>query len=100
MTITNTFIQRSIVLNEYIPMQVRAEKEYNAVDYCSFRKDDNSLLELAFDQTDHIIYRVTLVICADYRQAAEEYPLPAEYTKQRMEVRPHGDFCASDPVAP
>ena len=81
MTITNTFIQRSIVLNEYIPMQVRAEKEYNAVDYCSFRKDNNSLLELAFDQTDHIIYRVTLVICADYRQAAEEYPLPAEYTK-------------------
>ena len=81
MTITNTSIQRSIVLTEYIPMQVRAEKEYNAVDYCSFRKDDNSLLELAFNQADHIIYRVTLVICADYRQVEEEYPLPTEYTK-------------------
>ena len=72
MTITNTSIQRSVVLTDYIPMQIRAEKECKAVDYCSFRKDDTSLLELAFDQTDHIIHRITLVICADYRQTAEE----------------------------
>ena len=81
MTITNTSIQRSIVLTEYIPVQVRAEKACNTIDYCSFRKNDTSLLELAFNQADHIIYRVTLVICADYRQVAEEYPLPTEYTK-------------------
>ncbi len=81
MTITNTSIQRSVVLTDYIPMQIRAEKECKAVDYCSFRKDDTSLLELAFDQTDHIIHRITLVICADYRQTAEEYRLPAEHTK-------------------
>ena len=81
MTITNTSIQRSIVLTEYIPVQVRAETACNTIDYCSFRKNDTSLLELAFNQADHIIYRVTLVICADYRQVAEEYPLPTEYTK-------------------
>ena len=81
MTITNTSIQRSIVLTEYIPVQVRAETACNTIDYCSFRKDDTSLLELAFDQTDRMIYRITLVICADYWQAAEEYRLPAEYTK-------------------
>ena len=81
MTITNTSIQRSIVLTEYIPVQVRAEKACNTIDYCSFRKNDTSLLELAFNQADHIIYRVTLVICADYRQVAEEYPLPAEHTE-------------------
>ena len=81
MTITNTSIHRSIVLTEYIPVQVRAEKACNTIDYCSFRKNDTSLLELAFNQADHIIYRVTLVICADYRQVAEEYPLPTEYTK-------------------
>ncbi len=78
MTITNTFIQRSIVLTEYIPVQVRAKKACATIDYCSFRKDDTSLLELAFDQTDRMIYRITLLICADYRQAAEEYRLPAE----------------------
>ena len=84
MTITNTSIQRSIVLTEYIPVQVRAETACNTIDYYSFRKDDTSLLELAFDQMDHIISRITLVICADYRQAAEEYPLPAEYTKGEL----------------
>lgn len=81
MTITNTSIQRSIVLTEYIPLQLRAEKACDTIDYCSFRKDDTSLLELVFDQTDHIIYRVTLVICADYRQATEEYQLPAAYVE-------------------
>ena len=84
MTITNTSIQRSIVLTEYIPVQVRAEKACNTIDYCSFRKNDTSLLELAFNQADHIIYRVTLVICADYRQVAEEYLLPTEYTKGEL----------------
>ena len=81
MTITNTPIHRSVVLTDYIPMQVRAEKECDAVDYCFFRKEDTSLLELAFDQTDHIIHRITLVICADYQQTVEEYRLTAEYVK-------------------
>ena len=55
MTITNTSIQRSIVLTEYIPVQVRAETACNTIDYCSFRKDDTSLLELAFDQLAAIV---------------------------------------------
>ena len=95
MTITNTSIQRSIVLTEYIPVQVRAEKACNTIDYCSFRKNDTSLLELAFNQADHIIYRVTLVICADYRQVAEEYPLPTEYTKGDLLVDVPGENATS-----
>ena len=95
MTITNTSIQRSIVLTEYIPVQVRAETACNTIDYCSFRKDDTSLLELAFDQTDRMIYRITLVICADYWQAAEEYRLPAEYTKGDLLVDVPGEIDTS-----
>ena len=95
MTITNTSIQRSIVLTEYIPVQVRAETACNTIDYYSFRKDDTSLLELAFDQMDHIISRITLVICADYRQVAEEYPLPAEYTKGDLLVDVPGEIDTS-----
>ena len=95
MTITNTSIQRSIVLTEYIPVQVRAETACSTIDYCSFRKNDTSLLELAFNQADHIIYRVTLVICADYRQVAEEYPLPTEYTKGDLLVDVPGENATS-----
>ena len=95
MTITNTSIQRSIVLTEYIPVQVRAKKACATIDYCSFRKDDTSLLELAFDQTDRMIYRITLVICADYLQVAEEYPLPTEYTKGDLLVDVPGEIDTS-----
>ncbi len=53
------------------------------------------MLELAFDQMDHIISRITLVICADYRQVAEEYPLPAEYTKGDLLVDVPGEIDTS-----
>ena len=46
MTVTETSIKRSIVLVEYIPLQVRAEKECAIADYSSFHKSDISLLEL------------------------------------------------------
>ena len=95
MTITNTSIQRSIVLTEYIPVQVRAENACNTIDYCSFRKDDTSLLELAFDQTDRMIYCITLVICAYYRQAAAEYRLPAECANGDLLVDVPGEIDTS-----
>lgn len=81
MTITNTVVNRSVVLTDYIPLQVRAKKECKEVEYCSFRKGDTSLLELAFDQTDQLIHRITLLLCADYRQTAEEYQLPTDCVK-------------------
>ncbi|MBQ9330956.1 MAG: hypothetical protein IJ221_08295 [Oscillibacter sp.] len=81
MTITNNVVNRSVVLTDYIPLQVRTEKECREVEYCSFRKSDTSLLELAFDQTDQLVHRITLLLCADYRQTAEEYQLPADCVK-------------------
>ena len=81
MFITNSSIRRPVVLTDYIPIQARAEKECKAADYYSFRKGDTSLLELTFDQTDHVIHRITLLICADFCKEAEDYRLPTEYTK-------------------
>ena len=81
MTITNTVVKRSVVLTDYIPLQVRTEKECREVEYCSYRKGDTSLLELAFDQADQLVHRITLLLCADYRQTTEEYQLPANYAK-------------------
>ena len=81
MTITNTVVKRSVVLTDYIPLQARTEKEFREVEYCSFRKGDTSLLELAFDHADQLIHRITLLLCADYRQTPEEYQLPTDCVK-------------------
>lgn len=77
MTITNTPTKRSVTLTDYIPLQVRTERDKQLVDYCTFRKGDSSLLEFAFGQENHIIQRITLVICADYSQVEEVYQIPA-----------------------
>ena len=83
-TKTSSPMQRSVILTNYIPLQVRAKKECQVADYYSIRKSDTSLLELTFDQTDHLIHRITLIICAEYHKTSEEYQLPNEYT--------HGDL--------
>ena len=90
MTVTETSIKRSIVLVEYIPLQVRAEKECAIADYSSFHKSDISLLELTSDQATQHIRRITLVICAEYHRLSTDYQLPAEYT--------HGDLLLDSPA--
>lgn len=76
MNITNKPAIRIIKNTDYIPLQVRTEKECQAAEYINIRKSDHSLLELAFDKSDFSLCRITLLICADFRRLEEEYIVP------------------------
>ena len=56
----NWVICKRWVIDDYIPLQLRAPDACQDAKYYIIRKDDHSLLELTFDQSDSKVKRITL----------------------------------------
>ena len=76
MKISSSMIYRSIIISDYVPLKLRAEKEYQATDYFYVRKADSSLLEIAFDTSDSTICRITLLLCENFQRIDEDFISP------------------------
>jgi|GEM_PF-2967066 len=87
----NKCIKRAINNADYIPVQLRTEKECQATAYYNIRKGDRSLLELALDDKDTIICRITLLICEEYYRISEMYCVPNEHRNGDILVENHGE---------
>ena len=84
-------VKRAIKINDYIPVQIRTEKECQATEYYNVRKGDRSLLELALDGRDAIVCRITLLICEEYQKISELYRIPDNHRSGDILVETHGD---------
>ena len=81
MRITNNLIRRTIMITDYIPLQLRTDKECQATKYFYVRKADSSLLEIAFDSSDLTICRITLLLCEKFQKIDEDYIAPENVFK-------------------
>ena len=79
MIISNVSIRRELVIDDYIPLQLRAPDACQDAKYYIIRKDDHSLLELTFDQSDSKVKRITLLLCRDCKRVASKLSLPGNY---------------------
>lgn len=95
MKISHTILNRKIVVTDYIPLQVRTEKECQETDYFYAKKDDRSLLELSFDKNDSTIHRIALLICKDYEKTNENYQIPSNYESGDVLVESAGEIESS-----
>ena len=72
-------VKKMIKSVDYIPLQLRTDKECQATEYFNIRKGDRSLLEFAFDSKDSTIHRITLLICEEYRKTMKTYYIPDKH---------------------
>ena len=79
MRMVNTVLVREVNIIDYIPLQLSAEELCPSADYYLIQKGDSSLLELIFSEEDHLIHRITLVICSNYSRLDEVYQMPHNY---------------------
>lgn len=63
-------------ISDYIPLQVQSDEEFLATDYWYFKQGDHSLLELAFNQEDNSIRRITLLLCKEFEKIDNKYLAP------------------------
>ena len=87
----NKSVKRVIKNVDYIPVQLRTEKECQATAYDNIRKGDRSSLELALNDKDAIVCRITLLICENYHRISELYRIPNEHRDGDVLIENHGE---------
>ncbi len=62
----------NIILEEYIPLKIILNKDEEALEYISYSKDKSSCLEFAVGIKSKLIKRITLLLCKEYSETANE----------------------------
>lgn len=62
----------NIKLEEYIPLKIIFNKDEEAVEYISYSKDKSSSLEFVVGIKSKLIKRITLLLCKEYSETANE----------------------------
>ena len=73
MKYTTTALRKETIIEDYIPLMLRASVTTKDADYLIYRRGEHSLLEIVFDATTRLVYRITLVLCNEYCQANSDY---------------------------
>ena len=91
MKYTSEILQRNVTIEAYIPLSVKAKTAVSYADYLIFRHGSYSLLELVFDEKDHMVYRINMPICKELQKFDKAYRLPGEYIKGDMLILSSND---------
>lgn len=76
MKYTKNIFKKTAFLEEYLPLTIKSVVPLENANYLVFRFEDNSLLEIAFNEKDGNIYRINLVICKNYSIVDTVFELP------------------------
>lgn len=76
MKYTNNIFKKTASLEEYLPLTIKSDFPLENANYLIFRYEDNSLLEIAFNENDGNIYRVKLIICKNYSTVDTTFEIP------------------------
>lgn len=87
----NKTVKRIVKKIDYIPVQLRTEKECQATGYYNIRKGDRSLLELALYDKNETVCRITLLICEEYQRKSEQYRIPNKHRSGDLLIETPGE---------
>lgn len=91
MNTTKDVTHRELVIDEYMPLQLRALDACQDAKYYTIREDDHSLLELTFDQNDSKVKRITLLLCRHCKRMASRFSLPDNYDEGDVVIDKEND---------
>jgi hypothetical protein len=77
--IENIFIKKPKI-EEYIPLMIRSRDQVVKANYVIY-KNENSLLEIVFDEENQNIYRISMPICGKVARVKENFSLPINIVK-------------------
>lgn len=90
MKFSNTIQQKKVIIDDYLPLLVKAEQKAADTDHIYYRhKNNQGLLEIGFDTTSQLVHKICLPICKDYQLMNSEYTLPDNSIA--------GDLCIDNP---
>jgi len=77
MKFSNIILPKKVIIDDYLPLLVKAEQEAAEAGHIYYRHRSNQgLLELGFDATTQLVHKICLLICKDYQLMNSEYTLP------------------------
>ena len=95
MKYTNNIFKKFASLEEYLPLTVKSDIPLENANYLIFRYEDNSLLEIAFNEDGGNVYRVKLIICKNYTIVDTIFTLPENSRKGDILVEHEADITTS-----
>ena len=76
MKYSTDILKKNVIIDDYIPLLIKAERKSNDMEYLYYRDENKQgLLEVGFDSTTQQIYKICLVICKDHRVMNAKYTL-------------------------
>lgn len=74
MKYSRTILQKKVIIDDYIPLLIKAEQKSNDMEYLYYRGENKQgLLEVGFDAFTQQVHKICLLICKDYRVIDAEY---------------------------
>ena len=95
MKYTNNIFKKTALLEEYLPLTIKSDSPLENANYLIFRYEDNSLLEIAFNENGGNIYRVKLIICKNYTTVNTTFTMPTNSRKGDILVDREADIMTS-----
>ena len=92
MKYTDNILKKKVVVEEYLPLKIKSDLPLDNANYLIFRHEDNSLLEIAFDEQDGNIYRIDMIICKNYHIVDANFNVPNDSRKGDLIIEREEDI--------
>lgn len=95
MKYTNNIFKKIASLEEYLPLTVKSDIPLDNANYLIFRYEDNSLLEIAFNECDGNIYRINMILCKNYAKVDTAFEMPTTSLEGDLLIEREDDITTS-----
>lgn len=95
MKYTNNIFKKTAFLEEYLPLAIKSAIPLENANYLVFRHEDNSLLEIAFNECDGNIYRINMILCKNYAKIDTAFEMPTTSLEGDLLIEREDDITTS-----
>lgn len=95
MKYTNNIFKKTALLEEYLPLTIKSDVPLENANYLIFRYEDNSLLEIAFNESDGNIYRINMILCKNYVTVGTALEMPGNSLEGDLLIEREDDITTS-----
>lgn len=86
MKYTNKIFKKTAVLEEYLPLSIKSESSLENANYLIFRYENNSLLEIVFNESNGYIHKINMIICKDYHMVDSTFDIPNDLITKKGDI--------------
>ena len=96
MKYSTSILTKKAVIEDYIPLLIKTEQKLGNTNYMFFRQDTKKgLLEIGFDASTHLVHKICLLMCKDYRVLETGYLIPDDHVVGDLIIEAPNDIITS-----